>query len=92
MIYSKTLLGQYLHQKAEKDNDRNYYSQGSRPTFMQVKDPNGAYYKAHEKLSRQFKQTAEVKTHQILALLLRLRQICCHPGLIDAVSFSSFYL
>lgn len=85
------MLGQYLHQKAEKDNDRNYYSQGNKPTFTQDKDPNGAYHKAHEKLSKQFKQTPEVKSHQILALLLRLRQICCHPGLIDAVSFSFFF-
>lgn len=27
----------------------------------------------------------KIQTHQILVLLLRLRQICCHPGLIDAV-------
>lgn len=80
------MLGQYLHQKAEKDNDRNYYSQGTKPTYAQVKDPNGAYHKAHEKLSKQFQSPTEVKTHQILSLLLRLRQICCHPGLIDAVS------
>lgn len=27
----------------------------------------------------------EVKSHEILVLLLRLRQICCHPGLIHAM-------
>jgi len=28
---------------------------------------------------------ADVKTHDILVLLLRLRQICCHPPLIHAM-------
>lgn len=29
---------------------------------------------------------SEVKTHHLLVLLLRLRQVCCHPALIKAVS------
>lgn len=28
---------------------------------------------------------ADVKTHEILVLLLRLRQVCCHPALIHAM-------
>lgn len=28
---------------------------------------------------------ADVKTHEILVLLLRLRQMCCHPALIHAM-------
>lgn len=28
---------------------------------------------------------AEIKSHQILVLLLRLRQICCHPGLVNSM-------
>jgi len=28
---------------------------------------------------------ADIKTHEILVLLLRLRQICCHPALIHAM-------
>lgn len=28
---------------------------------------------------------ADVKSHQILVLLLRLRQVCCHPSLIHAM-------
>jgi SNF2 family DNA or RNA helicase len=28
----------------------------------------------------------DIKTFHILVLLLRLRQICCHPGLIESVS------
>jgi len=28
---------------------------------------------------------ADVETHEILVLLLRLRQVCCHPALIHAM-------
>lgn len=28
---------------------------------------------------------ADVKAHEILVLLLRLRQVCCHPALINAM-------
>lgn len=28
---------------------------------------------------------ADIKTHEILVLLLRLRQVCCHPALIHAM-------
>lgn len=31
-----------------------------------------------------------VKTHHLLVLLLRLRQVCCHPALIKSVSISMF--
>ncbi|XP_070072159.1 transcription termination factor 2 isoform X2 [Drosophila takahashii] len=85
MTYSKTLFAQFLHQRAEKDTAFNYRSDANKPTYNQIKDPNGAYYKMHEKFSRMAGSTREVKSHDILVLLLRLRQICCHPGLIDAM-------
>ncbi|XP_016976270.1 transcription termination factor 2 isoform X2 [Drosophila rhopaloa] len=85
MTYSRTLFAQFLHQRAEKDTDFNYRSEANKPTYNQIKDPNGAYYKMHEKFSRMASSKKEVKSHDILVLLLRLRQICCHPGLIDAM-------
>ncbi|XP_016938182.4 transcription termination factor 2 [Drosophila suzukii] len=85
MTYSKTLFAQFLHQRAEKDTDFNYRSDANKPTYNQIKDPNGAYYKMHEKFSKMAGSKREVKSHDILVLLLRLRQICCHPGLIDAM-------
>ncbi|KAH8343887.1 hypothetical protein KR084_001263, partial [Drosophila pseudotakahashii] len=85
MTYSKTLFAQFLHQRAEKDTDYNYRSDANKPTYNQIKDPNGAYYKMHEKFSKMAGSKREVKSHDILVLLLRLRQICCHPGLIDAM-------
>lgn len=86
MVFSRTLFAQFLHQRAERNNDIYYKSEGFKPTYMQAKDPNGAYHKLHEKFSRMHHGKEEVKSSQILVLLLRLRQICCHPGLIDAVS------
>jgi hypothetical protein len=37
-------------------------------------------------MHQKMKSMGDVKTFQILVLLLRLRQICCHPGLIESVS------
>ncbi|XP_017057056.1 transcription termination factor 2 isoform X3 [Drosophila ficusphila] len=85
MTYSRTLFAQFLHQRAEKDTDFNYRNDANKPTYNQIKDPNGAYYKMHEKFSKMAGSKREVKSHDILVLLLRLRQICCHPGLIDAM-------
>lgn len=85
MAYSKTLFAQYLYQRTEKNNDMYFLDQGSKPTFLQTKDPNGAYHKMHQKFSKLHHDQRDIKTHEILVLLLRLRQICCHPGLIDAM-------
>ncbi|KAM8703614.1 hypothetical protein ACLKA7_008266 [Drosophila subpalustris] len=85
MTYSQTLFAQFLMQRAEKDSDMNFANDACRPTYKQIKDPNGAYYKMHEKFARMAGHSHEVKSHEILVLLLRLRQICCHPGLIDAM-------
>jgi SNF2 family DNA or RNA helicase len=37
-------------------------------------------------LHQKMKSMGDVKAFHILVLLLRLRQICCHPGLIEGVS------
>ncbi|XP_055533657.1 transcription termination factor 2 [Wyeomyia smithii] len=81
LLYSRTLFAQFLHQRAEKANDDNF-AHSSRPTFAQTRQPNAAYDRVHQKL-KQLHTKDEVKQHQILVLLLRLRQICCHPGLIQ---------
>ncbi|KAH8360101.1 hypothetical protein KR093_010807, partial [Drosophila rubida] len=85
MTYSRTLFAQFLFQRAEKDSDANFIADSRKPTYNQIKDPNGAYYKMHEKFARMAGQSKEVKSHEILVLLLRLRQICCHSGLIDSM-------
>ncbi|XP_058118533.1 transcription termination factor 2 [Anopheles ziemanni] len=82
LLYSKSLFAQFLHQRAEKEQASNYIYGGNRPTFAQRGAPNGAFDKVHQKLKRMHGDGSEVQQHQILVLLLRLRQICCHPGLI----------
>ncbi|KAH8307778.1 hypothetical protein KR044_013353, partial [Drosophila immigrans] len=85
MTYSRSLFAQFLFQRAEKDSDASFIAGARKPSYNQIKDPNGAYYKMHEKFARMAGQSKEVKSHEILVLLLRLRQICCHPGLIDSM-------
>lgn len=45
-------------------------------------DKETQFTKAQKKL---LAMHADVKTHEILVLLLRLRQVCCHPPLIHAM-------
>ncbi|XP_061400402.1 transcription termination factor 2 [Musca vetustissima] len=85
MIFSRTLFAQFLFQRAERNTDLHYRDQSSKPTFMQSKDPNDAYYRMHKKFTKLHQGTKEIKSHEILVLLLRLRQICCHAGLIDSM-------
>ncbi|XP_040168213.1 transcription termination factor 2 isoform X1 [Anopheles arabiensis] len=86
LMYSKHLFAQFLHQRAEKEHAINYGFGGARPTFSQRAHggANQAFDKVHQKLKSMHaaKDGSEVKQHQILVLLLRLRQVCCHPGLI----------
>ncbi|XP_053680813.1 transcription termination factor 2 [Anopheles nili] len=84
LLYSKTLFAQYLHQRAEKEQVAGFGGYG-RPTFKAQRAPNAAFDMVHQKLKRMQNNdgAGEVQQHQILVLLLRLRQICCHPGLIQ---------
>uniref|UniRef100_A0A1A9Z2L8 Transcription termination factor 2 n=1 Tax=Glossina pallidipes TaxID=7398 RepID=A0A1A9Z2L8_GLOPL len=85
MVHSRHLFAQFLIQRAERNTDLMYREQSSRPTFMQKKNPNDAYYKMHQKFTKSHRNQEDIKSYDILILLLRLRQICCHPGLIDSM-------
>ncbi|KAJ2938517.1 hypothetical protein O0L34_g13014 [Tuta absoluta] len=75
LVFSKTLFAQFLHQRAEKQTDM----QG-----LATPDKNSAYDKMHKKMVA-LQGAKPVKSHEILVLLLRLRQVCCHCGLIAAM-------
>ncbi|GJQ80974.1 putative DNA binding protein [Trypoxylus dichotomus] len=77
LIFSRTLFAQYLHQRAEKESDLISFSGYSKL----ANDVNGPYFQMHKKLLK-LNKIKEVKSHEILVLLLRLRQMCCHPSLI----------
>ncbi|XP_025263627.1 transcription termination factor 2 isoform X2 [Camponotus floridanus] len=74
LIYSRTLFAQFLVQKAEKEHMSNLYSGN-----------DGLAYLSNPTQNKLMAMHADVKTHQILVLLLRLRQLCCHPPLIHAM-------
>ncbi|XP_018577325.1 transcription termination factor 2 [Anoplophora glabripennis] len=79
LLFSRTLFAQFLHQRAEKNQDAidlKYTNFATQPN-----GPNQEYFKMREKLLRVHK-VKDIKQHDILVLLLRLRQICCHPSLI----------
>lgn len=79
LTLSKTLFAQFLHQKTSRQHSNNMYS-----SYKQQKDD--AFSKMHDRFKRVHAFEGEVKSHQILVLITRLRQICNHPGLIDAVN------
>lgn len=75
LAYSASLFQQFLTQRAERNPEYQSY---------QYNNPKKAYAQMHQKV-QQMHGTEDVKSHMILTYILRLRQICCHPGLIDAV-------
>ncbi|XP_075982962.1 transcription termination factor lodestar [Anticarsia gemmatalis] len=75
LVFSKTLFAQFLHQRAEKNADLQGFTSAGKDT---------AYAKMHKKMIA-LQGAKPVKSHEILVLLLRLRQVCCHCGLIAAM-------
>ncbi|CAL7941631.1 unnamed protein product [Xylocopa violacea] len=83
LIYSRTLFAQFLAQRAEKEHmiDLGVGKYNS-PSFLSNPNKNTQFTKAQNKL---LSLHADIKTHEILVLLLRLRQICVHPSLINSM-------
>ncbi|KAJ8723684.1 hypothetical protein PYW07_007664 [Mythimna separata] len=75
LVFSKTLFAQFLHQRAEKNADAQGFTAAGKDT---------AFAKMHKKMIA-LQGAQPVKSHEILVLLLRLRQVCCHCGLIAAM-------
>ncbi|KMQ96635.1 transcription termination factor 2 [Lasius niger] len=83
LIYSRTLFAQFLAQRAEKDHMFDLHGgKYDAPAYLSNPNKETQFTKAHKKL---LSMHADVKTHEILVLLLRLRQLCCHPALIHAM-------
>ncbi|KAL0133557.1 hypothetical protein PUN28_000943 [Cardiocondyla obscurior] len=83
LIYSRTLFAQFLAQRAEKQHAFDLYSgKYDKPAYLSNPNKETQFTKAQNKL---LAMHADVKAHEILVLLLRLRQICCHPALIHAM-------
>lgn len=86
MSYSKTLFEQFLHQRNERNDEKDFIQSSTNyKSSKNFIDNKNTYAKIHQHFTKMH-GTEEVKSHQILVLLLRLRQICCHPGLINSVN------
>lgn len=70
LAYSRNLFTEYLAQRGGHNT-------------LDTNGPNAQLARMHDKFAAVH---GTVQVHQILTLLLRLRQICDHPGLIQAVS------
>ncbi|XP_014213023.1 transcription termination factor 2-like [Copidosoma floridanum] len=78
LMFSQNLFAQFLAQRAEKHHMKELY--GGK---FDKKSPLGSvshFTKAQKILLQHHSQ--QIESHEILVLLLRLRQMCCHPALI----------
>ena len=87
--FSRNAMINYMKKHEDKDEDQAYMKhveeKGNARDFRfkgdQVEEEAG---NNNQGLAGKFAQ-GDVKAHHILVLLLRLRQICCHPGLIKSM-------
>ncbi|XP_076648059.1 pre-mRNA processing factor 6 [Halictus rubicundus] len=83
LVYSRTLFAQFLAQRADKDHMYDLAAgKYDKPSFLSNPNKNTQFTKAQNRL---LSMHADVKTHEILVLLLRLRQVCVHPSLIHSM-------
>ncbi|KAG5680553.1 hypothetical protein PVAND_010054 [Polypedilum vanderplanki] len=71
MALSKQIFAQFLDQHHQKHNNYTY--------------DNKNLGKLHQKFAKMHQVDREIQAHEILTLLLRLRQVCCHPGLVKSM-------
>ncbi|XP_050544342.1 transcription termination factor 2-like isoform X3 [Daktulosphaira vitifoliae] len=88
--FSSTLFEKYLTDKAKRENfiyNDDYHINKNRKYLdvLEAKHGKDNVFKGHpelQKLFQQLKNIEVVQTYHFIVLLLRLRQICCHPCLI----------
>ncbi|XP_016954370.1 transcription termination factor 2 isoform X2 [Drosophila biarmipes] len=79
---SKNIFTQFLRQREQGNSDLNYYALERTPQFMEESFDvkyTAIYHRFLKSLG--YHPGAKIKGIVILVLLLRLRQFCCHPGL-----------
>ncbi|KAH8343884.1 hypothetical protein KR084_001262 [Drosophila pseudotakahashii] len=79
---SKRIFTEFLRQREQGNSDLNYYALERTPQFI-----NDSFDEKYLEIYHRFLKSlgynpkAKIKGIVILVLLLRLRQFCCHPGL-----------
>ncbi|XP_043270770.1 transcription termination factor 2-like [Venturia canescens] len=82
LVFSRTLFAQFLAQRAEKAHMQELGTGMYDKPSWQMNHKDTQFTKAQKKL---LSMHADVAAHDILVLLLRLRQLCCHSSLIHSM-------
>lgn len=83
--FSRSTLIQYMKTSEEKEREKQEKWPGMNPLAMTQPRPNIDDNKYTPTLTNEIAVVGDVKAHHILVLLLRLRQICSHPSLIQGM-------
>lgn len=76
LLYSQSLFSEFLHQRQTRSNFAVESHAGQKNEWIQL----------HQQISKTHANSDVISGHHILILILRLRQVCIHPSLINAVS------
>ena len=82
----KEMVGPFLKRRLKKQVEKDLPEKQEITVMLPLLDEQKALYDTVLRDSRETLQRADQKTMSILTKLLRLRQICCHPGLVDDVN------
>ncbi|KAH8247473.1 hypothetical protein KR038_005006, partial [Drosophila bunnanda] len=79
---SQKIFAQFLQQREQGNSDLNYYSLNETPQFIK-NTFDAKYTEIYNRFLRSlgYNPRDKIKGIVILVLLLRLRQFCCHPGI-----------
>jgi len=90
---SKKIFTQFLLQREKGNSDLNYYSLERTPQFIAGHMSDERYNEIYERFLKSlgYNPGEKILGIYILVLLLRLRQFCCHPGLMIGVNIYIFY-
>ncbi|XP_076029306.1 transcription termination factor lodestar [Oratosquilla oratoria] len=85
--FSRSTLIHYMKTQEEKDEEKKQKWGGDKPQLDIQKKSND--YRFTPSLNEDnLAISGDIKTHHVLVLLLRLRQVCCHASLIKAMADS----
>ena len=82
--FSKQAMTSYMKKHEQKKSDEDYIKSITSNEYK-YKHEEYKQGEAEVEMGKKFNDGSEIKAHHLLVLLLRLRQICNHPGLIKSM-------
>ena len=82
--FSKQAMTSYMKKHEQKKEDQEYIKSITSSEYK-YKHEEFKQGEAEVEMGKKFNDGSEIKAHHLLVLLLRLRQICNHPGLIKSM-------